>query len=294
MRSRLDTITTLLMQQAGTATGAPAPAADVNATTARPEPAMEWPEGELPEQMGGARTTLVPGIYVFKLPDTLPQLWKEVPIKDNRQFLGNGQANPTFGQLVMRQQLKLDRNAPLVVVGGSHDGEPMTATITTNPRPRGKKDDPKTPWISDAAYLFAIALGDKRKITDPKQLVAAINEYAGKTIRLETGLTAQCRVDKVRYVQIEVDGQLQNMLDPAGIKGCGSRYYTTDFKNPDAGQLDAAGKAVPPFDLEIPCKCTEQPTPDQQAQGAVPLTGTSAVVLRGFEQIERYLPPLGK
>jgi hypothetical protein len=280
-----------------------APTNDINSTTARPDPGGEyWPEGDLPEQMGGQRTTLLPGIYTFRLPENLAQLWKDVEIEDGRPFLPNGMPNPTKGQKILRKQLKLDRNAPLVVVGGPHDGEPMTATFTNNPRARGKKDDSKTAWISDLAYLLDQCLqGDvppaqrlRPKTAD--ELVAAINRYAGKTIRLETGLTAQCRPDKVRYVRITTQEpgqpeQATDMLDPAQIKGCGKRYYSKDFKNPTGGVVDpATGVAQPMFDTEIACVCGHQPTPAQVEAGAQP--GVD-VVLRGFEQVERFLPPLG-
>lgn len=270
------TITQVLLQQPG----------DVNSTAPRPDIAGDWPEGDLPEQMGGARTTLMPNNYTFRLPDNLPQLWHTVEIEDTRPFLANGQPNPTKGQKVPRRQLKLDRNSPMVVVGGPHDGEPMTATITNNPRPRGKKDDPKTPWISDLAYLLEISLRDKTRPTTAEALVATINKYAGKTVRIETGLSAQCRPDKVRYIVVATGNPAFNpavpetpvggansktiestMVDPSGTKGCGTRYYTKDFKNPEAKPGEDQ------YDREIACDCN--------------------AVLRGFEQIERFLPPLG-
>src|SRR5262245_55555431 len=67
----------------------------------------EWPEGDLPEQMGGSRVALPPGAFTFKLPDNLSQLWKDVEIDDTRAFLANGQPNPTKGQKIKRKQLKL-------------------------------------------------------------------------------------------------------------------------------------------------------------------------------------------
>lgn len=258
-----------------------ATATDINAPGKPADPGAEqWPEGDLPEQMGGTRTTLMPGIYTFKLPDNLTQLWHDVEIEDSRPFLSNGQPNPTKGQKVKRKQLKFDRNAPLVVVGGEHDGEPMTATFTNNPRPRGKKDDPKTAWISDLAYFLDIGLqgqtpaAQRVRPTSVDGIVAAINKFAGKTIRIETGLTAQCRPDKVRYMPVVVmeNGQQveTSTPDPAGTKGCGKRYYTPDFKDPTTGK----------FDREILCPCSGAP-------------GDAGAVLRGFESVERILPPLG-
>ncbi len=248
----------------------------------------EWPEGDLPEQMGGVRTVLLPGQSTFRLPGNLEQLWHNVAIDDSRPYLPSGQINPTGplgtrpdgtkgSQKILRKQLKFDRNNPLVVEGGKQDGEPMTATFTTNPRARGKKDDPKTAFISDIAYLLDISLQDKSRPRSPEEVVATVNRYAGKTIRLEHGLTAQCRPDKVRYILVATAEGEANIADPTGKKGCGERWYTKHFKNPENGS----------YDTEIACKCG-MPSPDEAAQGAQPVT----VVLRGFESVERFLPPL--
>jgi hypothetical protein len=255
---------------------------DVNAPAALADPGMEWPEGELPEQLGGQRTTLMPGIYTFRIPANIASLWKDnVPVKDGRATLANGQPNPTYNQMVNRLQLKLDRNNPLIVIGGPHDGEPMTWTLSTNPRPRGKKDDPKTPWISDIHYLIGVGLASQEKPKTTDEIKALINRYAGGTVRLETGLTAQCNPENVRYIDITMDGQTTTMKDPSGKKGCGKRYYTNDFKDPSA----PAGE--PPYGLEKVCTCGVTLTEAEVAAGAAPVD----VILRAFEQVERILPP---
>lgn len=236
---------------------------DINATAPRPDIGGDWPDGSLPEQMGGARQTLMPAVYTFRLPQNLAQLWHEIEIEDSRQFLANGQPNPTYKQKVKRAQIKCDRNSPLVVEGGAQDGAPMIVSVSTNPRPRGKKDDPKTPWIADLAYVLEVGLGDKSRPTTTEALKAAINKHAGRTLRLETGLSAQCRPDKVRYILLQTTAGESTLQDPSGQKGCGSRYYTKDFKDPSSGK----------YDTEIQCDC--------------------GGVLRGFEQVERILPPLG-
>lgn len=273
-----------LMQQ-------PSATGDINATAPRPEPVVEWPDAgqDLPEQMGGARSTLPPGLYTFAVPATLAQLWHDIEAEDRRKFLANGQPNPSLGQKFKRKQLKFDRNVPLVVMGGPLDGQPMTATFSTHPRPRGKADDPKTAWISDAAYLLDVGLGDKSRPSDPQELMNRINAHAGKSVRLETGLSAQCRPDKVRYIRITVGDGEQDLPDPTGTKGCGKRYYTTAFKNPQGGMVDpVTQKPIPMYDTEIACDCST-PTPEQAAQGRQPAT----VVLKAYEQVERILPPLG-
>lgn len=249
---------------------------DVNAPVIA-DPGMEWPEdGALPAQMGAPRETLAPGIDEFRLPSDLSRLWHDITAEDTRQFLPNGQPNPTFGKKIARRQLKFDQNAPLVVVGGKLDGLPMTATFSTNPRPRGKKDDPKTAWVSDVHYVLAFGLNDKTYPKLPAEVEATINKYAGGTIRLEHGLTAQCRPDKVRYIAVTIDGAVQSIQDPSGKKGCSARFYTKDFK------LETGGYATQTY-----CDCGT-PSPEEAAQGAVPVQ----VLLRAFESVDRILPPL--
>ncbi len=256
------------------------PVTDVNTTEARPEPVVDWPDQgtDLPTQMGGARSTLMPGISNFLLPLALTALWHDIEATDRRPFLPSGQPNPTKGTKFKRRMLKFDRNTPLVVHGGPHDGEPMTATFSTHPRQRGKTDDPKTAWISDAAYLLDLALNDKSRPADPKLLEATINKYPGKVIRLEHGLSGQCRPDRVRYIRVTTSEGESDLQDPTGQKGCGRRYYTRDFKDAETGA----------YDTEIACDCGT-PSAEDVAAGTQP----ALVVIRGFENVERILTPQG-
>src|SRR5262245_60679606 len=96
---------------------------DINSSAPRPDVFGDF-EGiqagsDLPSQ-GGSRTTLMPGIYTFRIPTNLAQLWAKdgVKVKDSRQFLSNGQPNPTFDQDVVREQIKFSKESPLIVVGG--------------------------------------------------------------------------------------------------------------------------------------------------------------------------------
>jgi hypothetical protein len=239
-------------------------------------PGEAWSDGDLPEQGFGFTPTLMPGESEFTLPQTLSQLWSVIEITDARQTLANGQPNPTYNQKVKRYQLKFDRNNPLVIASGPHAGETLTATFTTNPRPRGKTDDPKTPWVSDLAYMLEIGLNDKSRPTTAEALKQRINQYAGRTIRLAHGLSARCAPDRVRYIIVNTETGEQTIKDPAGTKGCNDdtqkradgkgkkgRYHTRDFKDPETGQ----------YVDTIECEC--------------------GAVLRGFPSVEKFLPPLG-
>lgn len=270
---------------------------DLNSTAQRPDIGGEvYPDGEMP-QMGGAFSSLLPGTNVFRLPVNLPALWVEVKYKDPRSQVE-----------VDGVQLKLDKNAPLVVVGGDQDGETLTATFSTMPIPRGKKDDPATPYISDLALMLDVGLEGNLAVgqrTRPlakvgpaaiAALKAAINRFAGRTVRIEHGLSATCRADKVRYILEKVQDAAGNWvdnpegkthLDPSGLTGCAvpgtkaGRYYTKDFKRPTkvagpTGQM--IDNPDPGYDDQILCTCGDA-------------TGVS-VVLRGFPRVERFLPPV--
>lgn len=250
---------------------APEGAADVNNPNVVAEPGEVWPEGELPSQ-GGGGSTLMPGQSSFILPATLAQQWDTIDIEDKNPKSKN------FGKVVRRLRLKFTKEAPLVVADGPHKGETLTATFTSNPRPRGKADDEKTPWISDLAYMLDIGLADKSRPTSAEVLKQTINRYAGKTVRIEHGLSAHCRPDAVRYIADPSDPTgMKTMQDPTGAKGCGDdkarradnkgkkgRYYTKDFKDPTTGE----------YQNEV--ECLDCPA-----------------ILRGFPSVERFLPPLG-
>ena len=235
--------------------------ADVNTAPVRND-TMDWPEGELPEQGGGFRETLLPGVNTFRLPNPLAPLWDmAAEATDNRP------GSPTNGQKIVRPVLKCDKNNPLIIVGGKQDGEPFTASFSTNARARGKKDAPGTPYISDAAYLLDVGLQDKSRPKTVQELVNAINQYAGREVRLEHGLSAQCRPDRTRYISVNVsEGGVTHTVsqeDPSGQQGCGKRYYTKAFKLEDGTYSD-----------QIECEC--------------------GALLRGFPQVEKILPPLGQ
>lgn len=264
------------------------PTYDVNKPPAVADPGEVWAEGDLPAQGGGFGPTLMPAIDEFLVPLTLAQLWDTVDIKDSNP------KSRTFGQVVSRNRIKFDKNAPLVVASGPNKGEVFTCQVSANPRPRGKADDENTPWISDLAYMLEIGFGDKSRPTSAQALKAQINKYAGKTIWIDHGLSAHCRPDQVKYVYDDAnpnaDGTPKTMKDPRGVKGCGDdtkrrsdgkgkqgRYYTRDFKDADApgGYVD-----------QIECD-----TVIGQTSSGQPVYCGAA--LRGFPSLERFVQKPG-
>lgn len=241
---------------------------DINTATAVRDDVIQWPEGELPEQGFANTEPVMPGIYLMTLPQDLAACWVDGNPVENKV-----PGSPTFGQMVIRPYLKFDKAHPLVIFGGKHDGEPFTATISSNPRARGKKDDPATPYVSDVTYLLVTSLGDKTKYPSLTAQQAAINRHGGKQIRLETGLSAFCSPEKVIYELVEIPGEpgqdstFKSVENPDGTRGCGKRWYTRSFKLDDA-QAKETGEA---YSDRRYCDC--------------------GAYLRGFPQIERFLPP---
>lgn len=230
---------------------------------------------ELPAQMGSPMPTIMPGIHLFQLPANLDQCWEakdyEKKDKDGNVVTG-ADGKPLVEQHLL---LKFDADNPLVVVGGDHDGQPATATITTLPRRRGKKNDPDAPIVADMAYLLRESLADRTPIAKRADWIPAINRHAGAIIRLETGLSARCDPERVRYID---DGTGQGIEDPDGTKGCdaaagkpGSRIYTNGFKTKVWSEEQQ--KEVPAWTDVVTCK------------------GCGAR-LRGFFRVERFLRPL--
>jgi hypothetical protein len=233
--------------------------ADLNSLQLRDDVVDEIPaDMDLPEQMGAPAPTLMPGVDLFRLPATLPQLWD---VLDEKVKDGNGQET---GATVQRLKLKFDRDNPLVVIGGPRDGQVLQATITTVPRKRGKKDS-DAPSVADMTYLLRECLQDKTVIKSNKDWVNALNKHANAVVRLEHGLSGYCNPEKVRYIDVlDAEGNAtgETVPDPSGLKGCGKRHYTQAFKNPDGTYATETG-----------CEC--------------------GAVVRGFAQIERFLKPVG-
>lgn len=223
------------------------------------------PDVELPSQGGGYQPQLPPGTYLLRLPADINAVFDLFDIK-----------NEETGKTDQRCRLVCTngKGYPLVVVGGPHDGETLSQTISNVPRKRSKKPDAVA--VSDMTYLLRESLKSQDPIRTPADWYNAILKYAGRVFRAETGLQGQCREDKVRYIEETVPSaedasQLvytgNTIEDPNGTMGCGKRFYTQAFKGIDPE--------------------TRQPV--WQERVTCPGCGAS---IRGFAQIDRFLPPL--
>lgn len=223
---------------------------------------------ELPEQMGGqGLPVLLPGTNIFRIPSNVVQLVEPI---DEVLLDADGQpipdpADPNKGRIVQRLQIIFDKDNPLLVVGGEHDGQPVGTRINNRPRNRARKTEARI-MVSDMTYLFRESLGYTGPLSRNSEWAVAIEWAAGRIFRAEHGLSAYCSPDRIRFVNDPSDPTYRaSIADPTGMKGCGKRYYTSNFKMP-------AQNGQPSGYSEIKyCTCEAK--------------------LRGFFQFERFLKP---
>jgi hypothetical protein len=161
----------------------------------------------LPQQMGSFSEPPQPGAYRFQLPKLTLANFEQMDDKDD--------AN------IKRVRLKLDQNAPLLIVqslGGKADGEPFQTQLNNKPRRRGRDAD--APMASDLDYLLQ-ALGVKVRPTSPKAWVETLIAQSEKTFGADIEWSWRCADDKVIYADDGAGGQ----QEVPGQMGCGSRYY---------------------------------------------------------------------
>lgn len=255
---------------------------DLATLASTPEESFTGTGDELPSQGSGFTPTIMPGIHLFALPANIDQLWKPIDV-EKKDALGNKIPDPNNAGAFMTErhlQLKLDKDNPLVCVDGDgteFDGLPASMTVSTVARKRGKADD--APVVSDMTYFVRKALKDNSPVVNRGDWMTIVNKYAGRQIRLETGLSAQCDPERTRYVSDGAGGVLE---DPSGAKGCGmgpggkvgGRYYTSSFK---VKELDELGT----------------PTGRMIWSSAITCSNCGAA-LRGFFRVEKFLEPMGQ
>lgn len=257
----------------------------------------EIPE-QLPEQGGGTFLVVLPQKLTLRMPNNLMQCWDVVP--ELRWLDPTTKQQPLIDPATQQQafyqriEWGFDSDNPLIIVAPDNkelDGQPApNVRISNIPRMRSKKEGAHA--IADATYLLRTSLGlpGSVQLATPKDWVHAMAQFAGKTFRVESGLSAYCNPKKVRYMGVAVIDPVtkqqtgwDSVEDPSGTMGCGKRYYTGDFKYPQIGYTDRVfcqpGKGGP--------KVARADAP-----GVSTASGCNAY-LRGFFTIDKFLPPQG-
>lgn len=230
-------------------------------------------EGEIPEQRGELAPNPLPGLWGFRLPQNLDELWEVMEANDPRSPKAD---DPKDQKKVQRVRIVFDQNdSPLEVVlpvKGDQNygvGAGIGGKINNLERRRGKKDQEDAPFVSDMYYFLEAlhhdmdALRAELKKTPKKANVIwgnAVNQHAGELIKIKITWTAGCRADAIRYVwETNDEGQITGSVeDPDKGTGCGWRGYMKDIPKDENGNLmerftcpkceEAVVRAFPQFD----------------------------------------------
>lgn len=257
-----------------------APSADLSSL--RDERTDDTIPTDLPEQGGGSFLVVLPQILSLRLPADLMQAWE---ILEEKVWLDTEKKVPAMKAdgaqaTIQRIQWTFGKDTPLTIVAPGNkelDGQPAPMVRISN-IPRRRSSKPDVPPVADATYLLRTSLAEPGTTTlsTPKEWVLAMAKHAGEVFRVETGLSAYCNKEKTRYIpvpQYDANQQLigyDSVEDPSGQKGCGKRYYTTDFKV--QGQ----------YTDRVQCQAGKGGPKDLKATGC-------GAYLRGFFTIERFL-----
>lgn len=208
----------------------------------------------MPDQLVTFQDPPQPGVFRFRLPPKLDDIWE------------------TFDATKVRHPGKRlaavhDSSRPLTIIqsaGGKYDGLPFETRITNAERKRGKKDDQSAPEVSDMDYLFRDAFGIEQKPQTNVQYAQEYIKHAGQEFGADLEWNWGCRDDR----NIRVDDGTGRTTEVPNQKGCGTRYYQSHVEkvklNPDSlPELDPQTGARNPeydrlpevFPVRIQCQC---------------------------------------
>jgi len=220
-------------------------------------------DGQLPEI----------GVYTPPLP---PQKEYMVRVPANIQQLLDVR-DVTDKENVTRQRvfLKFDKNNPLVVVGGEHDGHPLMGSFSNIPRPRGRDKVS----VSDMAYFLVDGCHLQVNPKTPKDWYDACLRAANMVVKIVSGRTGQCRPDQNIYIENRIvdpeSGQeAVSYQEVPDMKGCGKRYYSSSFRVQDGTYVE-----------RVTCTGKRKFTDPVSGQIVELACGAS---IRGFDGVDRW------
>lgn len=202
---------------------------------------------DVPDQLGAFLPPPQPGTYRVKFPAKLDDIYE---VFDHPEGKPPGR----------RIRAKFDDSHPLLIIqspGGRNDGEPFQTTISNAERPRGKKDDPNRPLVSDLDYIFRDVFDLK---TPPKTNPAYATElmkHPGAEMTVDVEWSWFCNPKKNIYVQVDNPGGTPSYTEQEGTLGCSTRYYQQDIKDGNLLELSDPNNPESPkqYPLRITCQC---------------------------------------
>jgi hypothetical protein len=193
----------------------------------------------MPDQMGGFTEPPQPGMYRFRFPARMDDIW---------EVFEHANGNPPGKRI----RAKFDDTHPLTIIqspGETKNGEPFTTNITNAERRRGKKDDAAAPFISDMDYINRDVWGLKSK---PAGGNVGYAQEAQKHASTEMTATVTwnwyCNPKRNIYVDNGQGGYME-VQQP----GCDTSYYQKDVDKVLSNPEDPKSPQIYPF--RITCKC---------------------------------------
>lgn len=194
---------------------------------------------EMPDQMGSFPDPPQPGVYRFKFPDRLDNIWESFDHE-------NG--NPPGKRI----RAKFDDSSPLTIIQsplGLLNGTPFNTSITNAERKRGRKDDASAPFISDMDYINRDVWGLKSKpVGGNVGYAQEFMKHAGGEMTATVTWNWFCNPKKNIYVD---NGQ--GAMTEMEQKGCKTSYYQKDVDKVHANPEDPTSPMV--FPVRITCQC---------------------------------------
>lgn len=193
----------------------------------------------MPDQLGGFTEPPQPGVYRFKFPARMDDIW---------EVFEHANGNPPGKRI----RAKFDDTHPLTIIqspGGAKNGEPFLTSISNAERRRGKKGDSTAPYISDMDYINRDVWGLTTKPAGGNVGYAQeFQKHANSEMTASITWNWFCSPKKNIYTD---NGQ--GALIEVEQKGCGTSYYQKDVEKVLSNPDDPTSAQVLP--LRITCQC---------------------------------------
>jgi len=182
------------------------------------EEQIEMPE-EIPEEREGRQPLVQPGVFTFKLPDDMSNVWGVFDSKKGKRI---------YASFNKENALTVHKSDPKYE--GYFDGWVVNLLINNLEYPRG----PERIEVADMTYLIkALEAKEekKTKLTTNKAFAETLSKFAGGLFVAELTWNAYCNPNKDIYMNIRDDeGKVIKAEVQEGNVGCGASYnsYSRD------------------------------------------------------------------
>lgn len=213
---------------------------DLGLTTDAVGEALDY--ATMTDQFGAYPDPPQPGTFRFRFPTRLEDMWETFD-------------HATGKPAGKRVRAKFDDSHPLTIIQSpqnKYDGEPFQTSITNAERPRGKREDPTTQYISDMDYMNRDVWGMQGKPPGGNKGYAdTFIKYASVPPTNEFTADVEWNWFCNDKKDIFVDNGQGGYTQVTGTKGCGTSYYQKDIEKVRSNPEDAASPLIYP--VRIAC-----------------------------------------